>query len=178
MEEDIELVNKCLLKDTDAFEKLIDRYQKPIYNFGMRMFGNSDDAEELTQVVFIKTWERLESYNSQFKFFSWIYRIAVNESLNISKREKNKDRLESDNEYKSSSSIESEFDRDEQVKKIHEALTEIDVNYRIVIILRHYMDLSYQEIAKLIGIPEKTVKSRLFSARNMMKEILLKKELF
>ena len=59
----------------------------------MRMFGNYDDAEDLTQIVFIKAWERLESYDSKFKFFSWLYRIAVNESINISNREKRKERM-------------------------------------------------------------------------------------
>ena len=175
MEEDIELVKKCKLKDTEAFGKLIDKYQKPIYNLGMRMFGNYDDAEDLTQIVFIKAWERLESYDSKFKFFSWLYRIAVNESINISNREKRKERIEDEEMPDHKNSVEMDVEKNEESKKIHEALSEIEINYRIVIVLRHYMDLSYSEISELINVPEKTVKSRLFSARQLLKDCLIKK---
>jgi RNA polymerase sigma-70 factor, ECF subfamily len=174
MEEDIELVKKCLLKDTSAFERLIDKYQKPIYNLGMRMFGNSDDAEDLTQNVFVKSWERMESYDPKYKFFSWLYRIAVNESLNISNREKKKERIEFEERYEANASVEKEFDKNEQSKNIHNALLEVEIDHRTVLILRHYMELSYAEIAVLISIPEKTVKSRLFSARQKLKDVLLK----
>ncbi len=174
MEEDIELVKKSLLKDTSAFERLIDKYQKPIYNLGMRMFGNSDDAEDLTQNVFVKSWERMESYDPKYKFFSWLYRIAINESLNLSNREKKKERIEFEERYETGASVEKEFDKNEQSKNIHNALLEVEIDYRTILILRHYMDLSYAEIAELIAIPEKTVKSRLFSARQKLKDILLK----
>lgn len=174
MEEDIELVKKILLKDTSAFERLIDKYQKPIYNLGMRMFGNSDDAEDLTQNVFVKSWERMESYNPKYKFFSWLYRIAINESLNLSNREKKKERIEFEERYEANDSVEKEFDENEQSINIHNALLEVEIDYRTVLILRHYMDLSYAEIADLISIPEKTVKSRLFSARQKLKDVLLR----
>jgi RNA polymerase sigma-70 factor, ECF subfamily len=175
MEEDFELVKRSLNKDSESFGKLVDKYQKPIYNLGMRMLGNSDDAEELTQNVFVKSWERLESYDSKYKFFSWIYRIAVNESLNYSKREKIKERLHDDEKYFVSGSIEKEYEKGEQSRKLHESLLEIDINYRVVIVLKHYLELSYMEIAELIQIPEKTVKSRLFSARQLLRNCLVKK---
>ena len=178
MEEDIQLVNKCLLKDAGAFGKLIDKYQKPIYNLGMRMFGNVDDAEDLTQNVFIKSWERLNTYDPKYKFFSWLYRIALNESINLSNREKRKERIEDEEKYGNDCSIDLEVEKNEQSKKIHDSLAEIEINYRIVIILRYYLELSYTEIAELIKIPEKTVKSRLFSARQLLKENLLKKGIF
>jgi RNA polymerase sigma-70 factor (ECF subfamily) len=175
MEEDFELVTRSLRNETDAFGRLVDKYQKPIYNLGMRMFGNSDDAEDLTQNVFIKSWERLDSYDNKYKFFSWLYRIAVNESLNYSNREKIKERLNGEEHYTLGGSIEKDYEKYEQSRKIHEALLEIDLNYRVVIVLKHYMELSYLEIAELIQIPEKTVKSRLFSARQLLKNSLVRK---
>jgi RNA polymerase sigma-70 factor, ECF subfamily len=175
MEEDFELVEKCLRKDVAAFEKLIDKYQKPIYNLGMRMLGNSDDAEDLTQNVFIKSWERLNTYDPKHKFFSWLYRIAINESLNFSNRERKKERIVDEERYENINSIEKEFDKVERSKKNHEALNGIEFNYRTVIVLRHYLELSYAEIAELIEVPEKTVKSRLFSAKKLLKELFLKK---
>ncbi len=173
MEEDLELVNRCLNKEADAFAKIVDKYQKPIYNLGMRMFGNSDDAEDLTQSVFIKSWERLDSYDSKYKFFSWLYRIAVNESINYSKREKIKQSLD-DEPADANNFFEIECEKNDLSSKIHQALLGIDINYRMVIVLKHYMELSYSEVAELTQIPEKTVKSRLFSARQLLKNILLK----
>jgi RNA polymerase sigma-70 factor, ECF subfamily len=178
MEEDFELVNRSLKNETGAFERLVDKYQKPIYNLGMRMLGNSDDAQDLTQNVFIKSWEQLNTYDSKYKFFSWLYRIAINESLNYSKRERLKERLSDEERYTDKGSVDNEYEKDERSRVIHKALLEIDMNYRVVIVLRHYMELSYTEIAELIRIPEKTVKSRLFDARRLLKDSLVRKGIF
>jgi RNA polymerase sigma-70 factor, ECF subfamily len=175
MEEDLELVKRSLNNGTDAFERLVDKYQKPIYNLGMRMLGNSDDAQDLTQNVFIKSWERLNTFDNKYKFFSWLYRIAINESLNYSKRERIKERLSDEERYTDKDSVDNEYEKNERSRIIHKALLEIDMNYRMVIVLRHYMELSYTEISELIQIPEKTVKSRLFSARQLLKDSLAKK---
>ena len=175
MEEDFELVKKSLCKDFAAFEKLIDRYQKPVYNLAIRIVGNRDDAEDFTQNVFIKSWERLDTYDSKYKFFSWLYRIALNETINFSNREKKKERIEHVDLYGSISAADNEIEISEVNRMMHEALVELEINYRIVIVLRHYLDLSYLQIAEMIDIPEKTVKSRLFTGRQMLKDLLLKK---
>jgi len=79
---DAEIVEQCLAGQTQAFAVIVERYQKPLYNVAYRMLKDPHDAEDAAQCVFIRAYEKLGSYRSEFKFFSWIYRMAVNESLN------------------------------------------------------------------------------------------------
>lgn len=170
---DKDLVNRCLKGDRKAFEALLDRYQKPIYNVALRMVNNVDDAADLTQSVFLKAYENLTSYNDQYKFFSWIYRIAVNASLNFLEQKKRCDLL-GDQDIPEEPVIETNLEASERIEKLDDALLELKMECRIVIVLRHFHDLSYEEMSHILDIPEKTVKSRLFTARHMLKDILVK----
>ena len=152
---------------------LLDRYQKPIYNVALRMVNNIDDAADLTQTVFIRAYEKLNSYNDRYEFYSWLYRIAVNTSLNFVEKNKRQDLL-GDRDVLQGSDVEDELESRERVEKLEEAILELRPEYRIVIVLRHFHDLSYDEMGTILDIPEKTVKSRLFSARQLLKGLLLK----
>lgn len=152
---------------------LLDRYQKPIYNVALQMVNNIDDAADLTQTVFIKAYEKLNSYNDRYKFYSWLYRIAVNTSLNFVEKNKRQELL-GDRDVLQGSLVEDELESLERVEKLQEAILELRPEYRIVIVLRHFHDLSYDEMGTILDIPEKTVKSRLFAARQMLKDLLLK----
>ena len=81
-DEDAALVRDCKSGDRRAMSILVGQYQKPVYNAAYRILGNSDDAADATQTVFLKVFEHINDYNPKYKFFSWIYRIAINESLN------------------------------------------------------------------------------------------------
>jgi RNA polymerase sigma factor, sigma-70 family len=83
---DLALVERYRKGDTAAFTELVIRYQRPIYNASFWILRKAEDANDITQIVFLKVAERLDEYDPQFKFFSWIYRIAVNESLNLLRR--------------------------------------------------------------------------------------------
>jgi len=164
-------VQDCLGGDCRAFERIVDRYQKPVYNAAFRIVGNEDDAADIAQTVFVKAFENLASFNPKFKFFSWIYRMAVNESINCLARRKNQTEL--DDQLRSTDKTpEEEFEDTRLGEKIQSALVEIQLDYRIVLILRHFMDLTYQEMSEILKVPEKRVKSRLFSARKILCDIL------
>ena len=170
---DKDLVKRCLKGDQKAFEMLLDRYQKPVYNLALRMVNDIDDAADLTQTVFIKAYEKFSSYNDRFKFYSWLYKIAVNTSLNFVEKNKRQDLL-GDRDVLQGSPLEEEIESLERVEKLEEAILELRPEYRIVIVLRHFHDLSYDEMGIILDIPEKTVKSRLFAARQMLKDLLSK----
>ncbi len=91
---DIALVERCRNGDWAAFTELVVRYQRPIYNAAFWMLRKAEDANDITQVVFLKVAERLDEYDPRFKFFSWIYRIAVNESLNLLRRNRREEALD------------------------------------------------------------------------------------
>ena len=165
------LVWQCLNGRKDAFEKLVDKYQKVILNVAYRMTGNLDDAEDVTQAVFLKAYNNLSLFKLEHKFFSWLYRIAINECLNQAKPKKRVEKLEHDiiSQEKSPEEI---YAANELSSQIQTALMKLTLEYRSAIILRHYRQCSYQEIGDILNIPVKTVKSRLFTARQLLRDIL------
>jgi len=169
--DDLTLVQGCLGGDTHAFETLVIRYQGPIYNAVLRMVHDREDASDLTQSAFLKAYRQLSHFDPQYKFFSWLYRIAINESLNHIKRHGRQETLD-DDRASTDRSPEDVLVGSEVSRHVQVALMRIGADYRAVLVLRHFQDLSYDEMAAVLGIPEKTVKSRLFSARRQLRELL------
>jgi RNA polymerase sigma-70 factor (ECF subfamily) len=160
--------------DRQAFAELVDRYEKPVFNIALRMVHDRNDACDVTQTVFSKTLENLRNFSSRHRFFSWIYRIAINESLNLLQNRKRQPLplLEVQDQ---GMSPEEKAQAGELRKIVRRTLMGIKTEQRAVLILRHYLNLSYREIGKVLDIPEKTVKSRLYSARQQMKCVLFMK---
>lgn len=165
------LVQRCLGGDEHAFEVLVVRYQGPIYNAVLRMVRDSEDANDLTQSAFLKAFQQLARFDPQYKFFSWLYRIAINETLNFLKRRSRQEPLDEDRASDDRGPEDALVGADVS-RHVQDALMSISAEYRAVLVLRHYHDCSYEDIAVIVGIPEKTVKSRLFSARRQLKELL------
>jgi RNA polymerase sigma-70 factor (ECF subfamily) len=173
-DDDTKLVSQCLSGEIKAFENLVDKYQKTIFNIIYRMCHNYEDARDLTQGVFVRIYEKLSSYNPQFKFFSWIYRIAVNETLNHLNQKKMMNEIPESYCAEDSDPAES-LEQLDMSKKIHDSLAQIDPKYRILIVLKHFQNCSYQQISQIMKLPEKTVKSRLYSARQQLGHVLMQR---
>ncbi len=167
-------VERCLNGDIDAFGLLIDRYERPIYNTVLHMVGDAEDAREVCQQVFMKAFEHLATYDPQRKFFSWIYRVAVNEAINHVKARHHHEPLSDNLETKKANPAQ-QFEELEGWIHLHEEIMKLDPNYRAVIILRHFLHLSYLEVGEILTLPEKTVKSRLFTARQILRDALGKR---
>lgn len=171
-QEDRVAVERCLSGDTEAFSSLIERYERPVYNTILHMVGNAEDAHDVCQQVFMKTFQHLSSYDPQRKFFSWIYRVAINEAINHVKARKATETVTEETFRNPSEGPLERFEALEQWKQLHEEIMNLDANYRAVIILRHFLHLSYAEVAEILNVPEKTVKSRLFTARQLLREAM------
>ncbi|MEP7063786.1 MAG: sigma-70 family RNA polymerase sigma factor [Betaproteobacteria bacterium] len=156
--------------DPDAFAEIVIRYQRPIYNAAFWMLRNAEDARDIAQVVFMKVIERLDEYDSHYRFFSWIYRIAVNESINLLRRNGREEELDDETELAGADSAnpEVQFSDAERSRHIHQALLSMSTHDRTVLMLRHFSECSYQEIAEILDLDEKTVKSRLYEARHRL----------
>jgi RNA polymerase sigma-70 factor (ECF subfamily) len=172
--EDTTLVTRSLEGDPHAFEAIVDRYQKVVFNIAFRLTQDRSEAEDVAQTTFLKAFEGLRSYNSRHKFFSWLYAIALHEALNASGRKGRFARLEEE--------VESAGDTPEEVvtrkqieERVVEGLAKLKFEHRVVIVLKHLENLSYEEISQILGIPEKKVKSRLFTARTMLRDVLAQK---
>ena len=168
------LVECCKNGDRKAFTVLVTRYQRPIYNAAFRVLGNEEDANDIAQVVFLRVAERLDEYDAQYKFFSWIYRIAINESINLLRRNRREEPLDDgiDLPGLASANPESQYHNGQVSERIQRALMSMKVDDRVVLTLRHFSDCSYREIAQILDLEEKTVKSRLFEARQRLSELL------
>jgi RNA polymerase sigma-70 factor (ECF subfamily) len=172
--EDRSLVARCLQGDRAAFERLVDRYQRVMFNVALRMVNNRDDAMDVTQTAFIKAYEKLDSYNPEYRFFSWLYRILVNESLNLLGRRKPQEEVDTRLPSRDKTP-DLAYGEDQVRERLQAAIESLPADYQRVLVLRHYGDLSYKDMSEILDLPEKTVKSRLFTARRMLRDVLLKR---
>ena len=175
MDNDVDqvLVERFRNGDREAFTTLMVRYQRPIYNAAFWIVRSAEDARDIAQSVFLRVAERLDEFDGSHKFFSWIYRIAVNESLNLLRRNGHEEPLDDEIELPGGSDDPESQARDaERSRHIQRALLTMSAMDRTVIVLRHFSECSYQEIARVLDVDEKTVKSRLFEARRRLRELL------
>jgi RNA polymerase sigma-70 factor, ECF subfamily len=179
---DGELIEKAIGGREDGFEELVRRYQRPITAYVYRMLNNYDASLDVTQEVFIKVYNSLERYSSDYKFSTWLYRIAHNAAIDFMRKnsvvQQSIEAENADGTYQLQ--IESPNPTPEQDRERSEWRTEIELVvkclptvYRELILLRHAQDLSYDEIAEITNLPLGTVKNRLFRAREMMREIFV-----
>ncbi len=166
-EQDRALVRRCLENHRDAAGALVDRYQQRLFNVALRMLNNVQDAEDVTQTVFLNAFLKLRSYDPRYRFFSWVYRMTVNESLNVLKRRKPTVTAEDELGIEAAGAAP---DRAAEVQdRVGKALMCLNPDDRAVVVLKHFVSFSYQEIADVLEIPVRTVKSRLFTARDRLR---------
>lgn len=176
---DPELVASASRGLEGSFEELVNRYQRPISAFVYRMVGDYDAALDLTQEIFIKVYSSLSRYRPEFKFSTWIYKIAHNAAIDHLRRTSSRERslnvgtatdnyelpLESEG-----LTPEQQSEREERRGEIENVVRSLPTAYRELIVLRHSQDLTYEEIVEVTGLPLGTVKNRLFRAREMMRQ--------
>jgi RNA polymerase sigma-70 factor (ECF subfamily) len=176
---DDELIQQSLGGNRDAFGILVERYQKAVFNITLRLLHDEADAEDAAQSAFVRAYQGLRTFDQDQKFFSWLYRIAVNESINLSKQRNRFERFEGGKGEevpdKEAEEQEARTEQEGKEQRILDSLMELRVDQRAVIILKHFQGLTYMEIGEILEIPEKTVKSRLFTARTILKNVLVKK---
>jgi RNA polymerase sigma-70 factor (ECF subfamily) len=173
-DDDRALVERCRLGDRTAFAALATRYQRPVYNAAYRVLGNVDDAHDVTQAVFVKVLERIDEYEPQYKFFSWIYRIAINESINLLRHNRRQEPIDDhvDLPEPDGADAESRLYDGQVSDRVQRAMMSMKTEDRVVLTLRHFSECSYREMAEILQLEEKTVKSRLFEARQRLAVLL------
>jgi len=138
------------------------------------MLHNYDDAQDITQTVFIKVYEKLRTYKPKYKFFSWLYRIAVNETLNFIEKNKQTEELNREIRSEEKSPVET-CNQTEVRENLYNSLDSLSIDYKSVIVLKYFLQLSYTDIAYILDISEKKVKSRLFTSRRKLRLLLSEK---
>jgi len=178
---DRELVDRARRGDGDAFGLLVVRHQDRIYTAVLRFCGDAEDARDIVQRAFLNAWRRLESFKGDAAFSTWMYRIAFNESVSF-RREGGRRRLapltESAPEPADDRRPGDRLDSAEARGQVQQALSLLDPDERKIIILKELDGRSYDEISEIMEIPKGTVRSRLFRAREVLRDklrIILKK---
>jgi len=170
---DASLVQAGLAGDRSALDGLVGHYYGPIYKVAYRILNDVDASADVTQATFLSAFENLHSFDPSYKFFSWIYRIAINHSLEHTRKRglaEQKAHLELVcSEPKDPCQ---ELDDEKSGEMIARMLMEMQEDHRVVLVLRHYSELNYDEIAEVLKIPVKRVRSRLYSARQKLKSDL------
>jgi len=170
--EDLADVVRCLAGDHAAFQNLVDRYHRPFFTFALRVLGNREEASDAVQTAFVKVYENLGTFDQGRRFFSWAYRILVNESLNVRRAQWPSEPIDPNLVADSSSPLE-DVERKERRHQVQAAILQLPVEYRDVIVLHYFSGLAYEEISDTLGVPQKTVKSRLYTARQRLAAALL-----
>lgn len=173
---DNELI-KLIRKNPDLYKEITIRYQGKLFAYLYRLIGDKDEAEDLLQNVFIKAYRNINSYDTNRKFSSWIYRIAHNEAVNHIKRKSlkrfislenivsTKDKLESASEE---DNAEEKWIKKETNQEVDEAIKKLPFKYRQVLVLRYFSDKSYEEISEILGKPVNTVGTLIKRAKDKL----------
>lgn len=179
--EDADLVRRCLSGDQRACRDLVRRYERPVYSVLMRVVRRSEDAEDLVQETFVKVFKALDRYDPERPFAAWIFtiasRLAIDHfrrrrvqtvSLNVTDPGSGEDRtMDVEDPGLKPDEITSNAEEELQTSALIDSLPE---HYRIVVLLRHQQDLSYDEIAEALHLPLGTVKARIHRARALLKD--------
>ena len=182
--EDLELVRRSQKGDVTAYDELIRRYQERIYATVYHMTSNHEDANDLAQEAFIKGYTALKSFKGDSSFYTWIYRIAVNKTINFLKQRQNRTHLSlNDMDFNAENDPDlvalisdrtprRDINLSELQEKLNEAMQKLSPVHRLVVTLHDVQGLSHEEIGKIIDCNIGTVRSRLFYARQQLQAYL------
>ena len=182
--DDLTLVKRAQDGDAAAYDVLVRKYQQRIYATLYNMTSNHEDASDLTQDTFIKAYQALKSFKGDAGFYTWVYRIAVNKTLNFLKQRKNKFHMslndldfnvENDPDlvaFVSDKTPRRDADLTELQEKLNAAMQKLSETHRLVVTLHDIQGLSHEEIGKILDCNPGTVRSRLFYARQQLQAYL------
>ncbi len=178
--DDAALVERIRSGDRYAFNLLVWKWEKPIYNMALRVLGSEEDAAEICQEVFIKAYMHIHEFRGDARFSTWLYRIAINCCHNHLRQRRRQRRLQArvpdfkgaDLDAAVVPDAETVVHQAQLVDRIHRALQALPEDQRLVVELRVMHELSVEEVAHVMGIPEGTVKSRLYYAVKRLRELL------
>jgi len=170
--DDRQLVQTIRAGDTDAFETLVRRKTTKVYALCYRVIGNSEDAKDISQLVFLKLWENLEKYDPQYAFDTWLYRMVTNVAIDFMRNKQSRDNAVNSNLRLVKTAADAEQTVAVQRKEVENVFNEISTvlspKQKTVFIMNQMEDLPSAEIARILGCRESTVRNHLFNARKLM----------
>ena len=179
-QDDAQFVKASQQGDQDAFAVLVQRHQRHVFNLSWRILQDYEDAGEIAQEVFLAAWQGLPAFRGEARFSTWLYRITSHcclRQLERRKRERSLHAVIQAEQILEEKQAEDILERRNQQAIVREQLEQLPDRYRIVLLLRHFRELTYGEMADILSMPIGTVKTQLFRARNLLKDRLLAQHL-
>jgi len=164
--------------ETRAFRRLVEKYKRRAYYVALGLVGSSDDAWDLSQEAFIRVWRSRKRFDPGRPFWPWFYSVLANLCKNCLRDREVRTRHAEDIRYTETNrrdatgNPEAAYQESETQKRVWGAIQKLPFKFREIIVLRHFQDMPYEDIAEQLGIPEGSVMSRLFYARKKLREIL------
>ncbi len=186
-EEELQLVKRAQEGHQDAFQELVERYQRKVYSICYGMLKNKQDSLDVSQEVFIKVYKYLDNFNYNSSFYTWLYRITVNKCIDYIRKQKRRSEVDYDDSIQRNTEVEGDenimpstlgiqpdrvYGRKELREKMLEALETLTEKHRTILILREVEGLSYEEMAEVLDISKGTVMSRLYHARRYFQDAI------
>jgi RNA polymerase sigma-70 factor (ECF subfamily) len=167
---DTDLIRQVQAGDAEAFSLLVNRHRAPLYHSIRKLLGDADAAADVTQQAFISVFEHIDDFDPDHRLFSWLYRIAYNGALNRISRRKHLRPLANLDFPSSRPSPAARLEIRERNTCLRDAIGALAYKYRVLMVLRHFLDFSYAEIAAIVDLPTTTVRSRIHTARSLLKK--------
>src|SRR5260370_37348926 len=178
-QDDVALVSACQVGDQDAFALLVQRHQRLVFILIFRMLGYYEEGDEVTQETFLAAWQGLPGFRGNARFSTWLYRIAYNCALKQLEQRKRDQALQlaiqaeqANQQINNDERIGAEIEAHDRQTIVREHLSTLPAKYRIVLVLRHLQEMTYEEMAEILTMPIGTIKTHLFRARNLLKQPL------
>jgi RNA polymerase sigma-70 factor (ECF subfamily) len=180
-QDDAQLVKASQQGNQDAFAFLVQRHQRRVFTLVLRMLQDDEEASEITQNAFIAAWQGLPAFRGEARFATWLYRIAYNCALQQLERRKRERALQAamaaEQILKEEKQAEDMLELRARQAVVREQMEKLPTKYRSVLILRHFQEMTYEEMADILTMPIGTIKTQLFRARHLLKERLLAQHL-
>ena len=178
MNDDAQLIEATRAGDAEAFGRLVERYQDRLYNSLLRVLGSAEDARDVVQDAFVQAYVKLETFRGSAAFYTWLYRIGFNLAMSHARKRRPVTSLEQARENFGHEAVDGQplpdahLVRRERVQLVHAALAALSTEYRQILVLRELEGCRYDQIAEILDLPVGTVRSRLFRAREQLREQL------
>lgn len=179
------LAVRCINGDINAYEELVDRYKNKVFGIIYRMVGHYQEAEDITQEVFLNVYTKFYQFDPEKKFAPWLYRIAANTAISHLRKNKKNSFLNFDEVFSNLYNIHHSLDlidpllsmeRMEMREEINKAILKLPANYQIIILLRYQLELNNQEIAQILNIRKENVEVKVHRARKALRRILMEEQ--
>ena len=178
-QDEVNLVAASKKGDQDSFALLVQHHQRRVFNLVYRMLQEYEEANEVTQETFLAAWKGLPSFRGDARFSTWLYRIAYNCALKQLEQRKRDRAIQIGVQAEQivanatcEQQVDAQLEAHSRQAMVHEQLAKLPAKYRIVLVLRHLQDMTYEEMAEILTTPIGTIKTHLFRARNLLKERL------